>query len=101
MLSPAAPFAAANEDELIAGLKPGEDGLILRERGAGALFLPSVWTALPDRREFVRQLKRKMGVGADHWSSAMRAWRFTTESFEAPFAEAKAGGLGGIVVREA
>jgi hypothetical protein len=29
----------------------------------------------------------------------MRAWRFTAESFEAPFAEAKAGDLDGIELR--
>jgi hypothetical protein len=74
--------------------------LILRERGASALFLPSVWSALPNRREFVRQLKRKMGRASDHWSGSMRAWRFTTESFEAPFAAAKAGDLGGIELRQ-
>ena len=98
-LSPATPLALADEDELIAKLHPGRDGLILRERGASALFLPSVWSALPDRRAFVQQLKRKMGRAADHWSLSMRAWRFTTESFAAPFAAAKAGDLDGIELR--
>ncbi len=99
VLSPAAPFDCADEDELVGRLHRGRDGLILREKGAGALFLPSVWKALPDRREFVRQLKRKMGRSAEHWSPAMRAWRFTTESFEAPFAKARAGDVDGIEVR--
>jgi hypothetical protein len=100
VLSPATPLALADEDELIAKLHPGRDGLILRERGASALFLPSVWSALPERREFLRHLKRKMGRAADHWSPTMRAWRFTTESFEAPYAKAKAGGLEGIELRQ-
>jgi AmmeMemoRadiSam system protein B/AmmeMemoRadiSam system protein A len=100
ILSPAAPFECADEEDLIARLHPGRDGLILREKGAGALFLPSVWDTLPDRREFVHQLKRKMGRAADHWSPAMRAWRFTTESFAAPYANAKAGGLDGIALRQ-
>ena len=100
VLSPATPLALVDEDELIARLHPRRDGLILRERSAGALFLPSVWSALPDRREFVRHLKRKMGRAADHWSPSMRAWRFTAESFDAPFAQAKAGDLDGIEVRQ-
>ncbi len=100
ILSPAAPLALADEDELIASLHPGRDGLILRERGASALFLPSVWSALPDRRAFVQHLKRKMGRASDHWSGSMRAWRFTTESFQAPFAAAKAGDLDGIALRQ-
>ena len=99
VLSPSAPLALADEDELIAKLHPGRDGLILRERGASALFLPSVWGVLPDRRAFVQHLKRKMGRASDHWSESMRAWRFTAESFEAPFAAAKAGRLDGIEIR--
>jgi hypothetical protein len=99
VLSPATPLASADEDELIAKLHPDRDGLILRERGAGALFLPSVWSALPNRREFVRHLKRKMGRAADHWSPSMRAWRFTAESFDALFVEAKAGALEEIEIR--
>jgi hypothetical protein len=54
---------------------------------------------LPDRRAFVQHLKRKMGRASDYWSTSMRAWRFTTESFEAPFAVAKAGDLDGIEIR--
>ena len=100
VLSPAAPLVLADEDELIAKLHPRRDGLILREGGASALFLPSVWSVLPDRRAFVQQLKRKMGRAADHWSPSMRAWRFTTESFEAPFAKAKTGDLDGIELRQ-
>jgi AmmeMemoRadiSam system protein B/AmmeMemoRadiSam system protein A len=100
VLSPATPLALVDEDELIAKLHPRRDGLILRERGASALFLPSVWSALPDRRVFVQQLKRKMGRAADHWSESMRAWRFTTESFEAPFAKARAGGMEEIALQE-
>jgi MEMO1 family protein len=96
VLSPATPFDCADEDELIGRLHPRRDGLILRERGASALFLPSVWSALPDRRAFVQQLKRKMGRAPNYWSDPMRAWRFTTESFAAPFAAAKASGMEGI-----
>jgi len=101
LLSPTAPFECADEEDLIARLHPGRDGLVLREKGAGALFLPSVWDTLRDRRDFVRHLKRKMGRSPDYWSPAMRAWRFTTESFAAPFAKAKSGGLGGIGMQAA
>ena len=101
ILSPAAPLTLTDEDELIAKLHPRRDGLILREKGASALFLPSVWSVLPDRRAFVQHLKRKMGRASDHWSASMRAWRFTTESFEAPFAQGKAGGFDGIEIRHA
>jgi AmmeMemoRadiSam system protein B/AmmeMemoRadiSam system protein A len=74
---------AASEQALIDGLRAGQDGLIIRdrERGRDALFLPEVWEALPDPREFVRQLKAKAGLPADYWSPGLQAWRFTTEAF--------------------
>jgi hypothetical protein len=45
------------------------------------LFLPSVWSSLPDARNFLRQLKQKAGMAPDHWSPQFRAWRFATEAF--------------------
>ena len=99
VLSPAVPFPCDDEEALIEGLRPGRDGLILREGRAGALFLPSVWRELPAPRDFVRQLKRKMGVAADHWSPTMAASRFSVESFGGPFVEPGKADLGGIAVR--
>ena len=85
ILSHRRPFAVANEDELIYGLEPDRDGLILADGQRSALFLPSVWSSLPDPRVFVRQLKQKAGLPADHWSPTLRAFRFRTESFAAAF----------------
>ena len=58
-----------------------------------ALFLPSVWSSLPDPRAFVRQLKRKAGLAAEHWSPTMTARRFRAEKFGAPLRRAEAGAL--------
>jgi AmmeMemoRadiSam system protein B/AmmeMemoRadiSam system protein A len=74
-------LSVASEQALIDSLRPDHDGLIIRDRGRDALFLPQVWEALPDPRAFVRQLKTKAGLPADHWSPTLQAWRFTTESF--------------------
>ena len=74
-------IAARSEQELIDSLRPDHDGLIIRDGRHDALFLPQVWEALPDPRAFVRQLKLKCGLPAEHWSATFRAWRFTTESF--------------------
>ena len=81
VLSPASRIACTSEAELVADLRPDHDGLILRDGAASAVFLPSVWRELPDVRNFVRQLKRKMGVSPDHWSESMQAFRFEAESF--------------------
>jgi hypothetical protein len=74
------PLPAANEAELLAALRPGVDGLVLREGGRRATYLPAVWEQLPDPAEFVRQLKRKAGLAPDHWSPALRFDRYEVES---------------------
>ncbi|MEN8174617.1 MAG: AmmeMemoRadiSam system protein A [Pseudomonadota bacterium] len=70
-----------SEPELIAQLRPGLDGLILKDGRHRATFLPSVWTSLPEPRNFVAQLKIKAGFGAAYWSDSLEAFRYETESF--------------------
>lgn len=80
VLTPPQPFPVRDEDDLVARLRPGVDGLILGEHGARGLFLPAVWETLPDPREFVRALKRKAGLPPGHWSDAITLERFAAKS---------------------
>lgn len=80
------PIAFADEEDLLRQLRPGIDGLILEAPGGHrGTFLPSVWEQLPDRRAFLTHLKLKAGLPADYRDPRLRAWRYTTESFAAPF----------------
>lgn len=81
VLSPAEAMSFSDQADLLAQLHPGVDGLILEDRGMRATFLPSVWESLPAPEEFLRQLKLKAGLPADHWSDSLRVWRYTTDSF--------------------
>jgi AmmeMemoRadiSam system protein A len=81
VLSPAEPLEFGTEEELLATLRPGVDGLILADRERRGTFLPSVWTQLPDPRTFLAHLKQKAGLPADHWSTTLTVARYTTESF--------------------
>jgi len=85
VLTPSEPLAFGSEDELLALLRPGIDGIILAENGAGGgrrgTFLPSVWEQLPQPRDFLHHLKLKAGLSPDDWSDNLRAWRYRTESF--------------------
>jgi AmmeMemoRadiSam system protein A len=74
-------IACASEAELLRALRPDIDGLIIRDSGKQALLLPSVWEHLHDPVQFVRQLKLKAGLGAEHWSPTLEAYRFGAESF--------------------
>lgn len=84
VLSAATPMAFSSEAELLAQLRPGVDGLILRDGYRSGTFLPSVWDKLPQPTDFLRQLKRKAGLPADHWSDGVTVDRYTTESFSEP-----------------
>jgi AmmeMemoRadiSam system protein A len=81
VLTPLQPWSVANEEELIASLRPGCDGLLLAYGASRATFLPSVWDSLREPRELIRQLKLKAGWPADFWSPQLQVWRYETESF--------------------
>ena len=65
-----------DEDDLVARLRPGLDGLILEYGRRRATFLPQVWDALPDPRKFVTALKRKAGLPEEFWSRDMNVFRY-------------------------
>jgi len=76
VLSPLAPLAARSREELLAALRPGEDGLLLEEGPRRATFLPAVWEQLREPERFLAQLERKAGLAAGGWSPARRVWRY-------------------------
>jgi len=55
--------------DLIAKLRPGVDGLIIRKGMASATFLPQVWEQLPDPEAFLSHLCRKAGLSANAWQN--------------------------------
>jgi AmmeMemoRadiSam system protein A len=70
------PFTTTSHADLLANLRPGRDGIILRDGGSGALFLPQVWEMCPTPAEFITQLNRKAGWPDQYWSSTLQTWRF-------------------------
>lgn len=83
ILTPSRPLAFASEEELVAQLRPGIDGLILEDGFHRGTFLPSVWEQLPEPRQFLRHLKQKAGLAPGYWSPTLRVQRYETESFSA------------------
>jgi uncharacterized protein len=80
ILSPAEPVEFSSEQDLLAQLKPGIDGLILQEGQRRGTFLPSVWEQLPEPQQFLRHLKHKAGLSPDYWSGKIRIYRYRTET---------------------
>ncbi|MEJ2529681.1 MAG: AmmeMemoRadiSam system protein A [Gammaproteobacteria bacterium] len=81
VLSPSQPMVFSSEQDLMTQIRPGIDGLILESGYHRGTFLPSVWETLPDVSSFLRHLKLKAGLSADHWSDDIRVSRYTTDSF--------------------
>ena len=80
LLGVPAAMAFDGEADLTAQLRPGIDGLIIRDGEQRAVFLPQVWDELSEPGIFLAHLKRKADMVPDHWSQDFRAWRFTSTS---------------------
>jgi len=76
LLTPPVAMTIVSEADLLEQLRPGIDGLIIEDGGRRALFLPSVWEQLPDKRQFLGHLKQKAGMAPEHWSPGFKASRF-------------------------
>ena len=82
MLSAPKPIAFADEAELLARIRAGEDGLILECDGKRATYLPQVWEALPDKRQFLDQLLKKAGLPADTRLTRCKVSRYRALKFK-------------------
>lgn len=61
------PLAYRDGADLIAKLRPGVDGVILRLGRCSATFLPQVWEQLPRAEDFLGHLCRKAGLADTAW----------------------------------
>lgn len=84
LLGPLEPLAVGSEEELLARLRPGIDGLVIEEEGRRATFLPAVWSELPEPQAFLAALRRKAGLasfaGPSGGELRLRAWRYVVRS---------------------
>jgi AmmeMemoRadiSam system protein A len=82
LLTTAEPMSFDTEQDLLAQLQPGIDGLILEEGYRRGTFLPSVWESLPEPEQFLRHLKQKAGLPPSYWSEQIRIYRYQAEIIE-------------------
>ena len=66
-----------SESDLLNQINPYVDGIVLQEGYKRSTFLPSVWDSLSDPVDFIRQLKRKAGLGANYWSDKIKIQRYS------------------------
>jgi len=76
LLSTPKPIHFADEAELLASIRAGEDGLIVQLNDRRATFLPQVWDSIPDKRRFLAELVAKAGLPADTRLARCRVSRY-------------------------
>jgi AmmeMemoRadiSam system protein A len=77
------PLAYADANDLLAKLKPGTDGLIIRKGYHQATFLPQVWEQLPNKKDFLTQLCLKAGLAGDAWAyDQLEVHTYQVQAFE-------------------
>ncbi len=87
ILSNTHPMQFESEQDLLAQIRPGIDGLVLKDNSPETggnrqgTFLPSVWEQLTQPEEFLQHLKQKAGLPADYWSDTLQISRYTVDYF--------------------
>ena len=71
------------EKDLLAKLRPGIDGVILKKGYHQATFLPQVWEQLPKKEEFLAHLCLKAGLSPDAWRKGdLQVSTYQVQAFE-------------------
>ncbi len=81
VLSPLEELIVASEEEFLGSIKPGVHGVLIRLGDLSATFLPKVWKGLPDKIEFLGQLRLKAGLASDFWSPELTCFRYVAFDF--------------------
>lgn len=83
VLSEPRALAFSDAAHLLAILRPGVDGLIIRKGAHSATFLPQVWEQLPKAEDFLSHLCRKAGLPADAWlGGGLEVFTYEAQYFE-------------------
>lgn len=82
LLSAAELISFGSEQEALAQLRPGFDGIIFQYGHYRSTFLPQVWEQLPDAQTFMAHLKHKAGLHPTFWHDAVKLQRYTVTKWK-------------------
>lgn len=77
LLSPLEPMSFTSEQDALAQLRVGRDGVVFEYGYHSSTFLPQVWEELSEPAEFMAHLKYKAGLPPDFWDSGVKLMRYT------------------------
>ncbi len=72
----------SDEQDALAQLQAGTDGVLFEYEQHRSTFLPQVWEQLPDTEDFIAHLKSKAGLTSDFWSEKVRLYRYTVDKWK-------------------
>jgi AmmeMemoRadiSam system protein A len=76
-------LAFTSPRDLLAKLRPGVDGVVLRVGDRVATYLPQVWEQMPDKQVFMNELAEKAGLSPDAWRQPKTtAMTYQVEAFK-------------------
>jgi AmmeMemoRadiSam system protein A len=76
ILTPQIELDVKDEQDLLTQLTPNQDGITIEEGYHKATFLPSVWSQIATKQEFLNHLKEKAGLPTDYWSPSLKVFRY-------------------------
>ena len=82
LLSPMHVLNFSNEQEALAQLQPGIDGVVFEFGSYRSTFLPQVWEQLPATKEFMAHLKHKAGLNPDFWADEIKLYRYDVSKWK-------------------
>jgi AmmeMemoRadiSam system protein A len=81
VLSAVTPVQWRDEDDALAQLRPGIDGVIFVYGHHRSTFLPQVWEEFGDTKLFMGNLKYKAGLPPDFWDPSVKLSRYTVSKW--------------------
>jgi AmmeMemoRadiSam system protein A len=81
LLSTLEHIAFADEQQALAQLRVGVDGVVFEYGHHSSTFLPQVWEEMNDPVEFLSHLKYKAGLPPDFWDPQIRLSRYTVSKW--------------------
>lgn len=81
LLSPMQAMRFDDEAHALSQLEPGVHGVVFAYRHYRSTFLPQVWEQLPDKHDFMAQLKRKAGLAAGFWAEDVQLHSYTVSKW--------------------
>ena len=82
LLSPMSALTFTDEQEALAQLQPGIDGVLFEFGHYRSTFLPQVWEQLPAITDFMAHLKHKAGLTTDFWADEVKLYRYAVNKWK-------------------